>query len=273
MSTDASLITADDARAAAANGTLLDLATATLPRALSYARTPISDFPVGAVAVGASGALHLGANLEFSGAPLGNSVHAEQAAVANAWAHGERSVADLVVTAVPCGMCRQFLAELTNADVLRVRVRDAPPVALTVLLPQAFGPGDLGLTAGLLSTVALGLAVAEGAANDVLVAAALAAARASYAPYSHTFAGVALETEDGAIHSGRSAENAAYNPSLPPLQAALVRRQFSPSAGAPILRAVLIETLGLVSHRSSSAALLAAISPSARLAYFPAIAS
>ena len=60
-----------------------------LPWASSFAVVPVSGFAVGAVAFGASGALYAGANLEFAGSPLGASVHAEQAAIANAWLRGE----------------------------------------------------------------------------------------------------------------------------------------------------------------------------------------
>ena len=56
--------------------------------------TPPADLevPVGAVALGLSGALYAGANLEFLGQSLSLSVHAEQAAVYNAWVHGEAGV-------------------------------------------------------------------------------------------------------------------------------------------------------------------------------------
>ncbi|MEG3387511.1 hypothetical protein V5H41_28630, partial [Salmonella enterica] len=40
-------------------------------------------------------------------------------------------------------------------------------------------------------------------------------------PYSHSPSGVALECKDGRIFTGSYAENAAFNPTLPPLQGAL----------------------------------------------------
>ncbi len=98
------------------------LALELLPWAQGYARPQISNFPVGAIALGLSGALYAGANLEFLGESLSLSVHAEQAAVYNAWVHGETGVTLIASTAAPCGFCRQFLNELRTASELRVCV-------------------------------------------------------------------------------------------------------------------------------------------------------
>lgn len=45
----------------------------------------------------------------------GVQVHAEQFVMANAWAHRERGIKRLAVSAAPCGHCRQFYAELPSA--------------------------------------------------------------------------------------------------------------------------------------------------------------
>ena len=50
--------------------------------------------------------------------------------------------------------------------------------------------------------------------HDRLVAAALAARGAAYAPYSRFRVGAALQTADGQIFTGCNVENAAYAPSL-----------------------------------------------------------
>lgn len=57
--------------------------------------------------------------------------------------------------------------------------------------------------------------------QDKATADALAAASTSYAPYSTNYAGLALESTTGVVVAGRYAENAAYSPSMSPLQAAL----------------------------------------------------
>lgn len=52
--------------------------------------------------------------------------------------------------------------------------------------------------------------------------AALRQAVQSYAPYSHCPSGLAIVTAGGAIYSGPYLESAAFNPSLGPLQAAVI---------------------------------------------------
>ncbi len=53
---------------------------------------PISNYFVGAVASGISGALYLGQNIEIDGNPLGLAVHAEQSAIANAYMSAEEGI-------------------------------------------------------------------------------------------------------------------------------------------------------------------------------------
>ena len=244
--------------------------------ARALARAPVSGFAVGAAARGGSGAVYPGANLEFPGLPLGATVHAEQAAIANAWAHGETSVSALAVSAAPCGHCRQFLNELRDARELRVLIPGRDAMTLGELLPEAFGPDVLGTTERLLDEAVHRLQFADPAAVtaiDPLPGAALSAATTSYAPYSGTLAGLALALADGSIVAGRSAENAAYNPGLPPLQAALIALAVAGTSYDAIARAVLVETAGSVSHQAASAALLAAVAPATRLTYLRATAA
>ena len=125
------------------------LAFALLPLAAACARTPLSNFNVGAIARGVSGTWYFGANMEFIGATM-----------------------------------------LTG---------------------------------------------------DALSQAAIAAANHSHMPYSKSPSGVALECKDGRIFSGSYAENAAFNPTLPPLQGALILLNLKGYDYPDIQRAVLAE--------------------------------
>ena len=83
------------------------------------------------MALGASGRLFVGVNLEFPGLPLHHSVHAEQFLIANAGQAGEQALTRLAVSAVPCGHCRQFCSELACA--VRVLLERRRPVSLPSL--------------------------------------------------------------------------------------------------------------------------------------------
>lgn len=234
--------------------------------AASFARVPVSGFAVGAVARGVSGAVYAGANLELAGLPLGASVHAEQAAVTNAWLHGEAGLEAMAVSASPCGHCRQFLCELADAAELRILVAGRAPARLGELLPGAFGPADLGVAGRLLDRAEHALQLEAGAPGDELTAAAAAAAAKAYAPYTGSFAGAALRTADGTSVAGRYAESAAYNPSLPALQAALIALALRRSE-APVAEAVLVEAAGPTSQRSAAEAVLGLAAPGVALRY------
>jgi cytidine deaminase len=268
------------ARAAERAAPLEELVLELLPWAETYTSPPISNFRVGAIAVGLSGALYAGANLEFPGQSLSFTVHAEQAAVYNAWIHGESGVTLIASTAAPCGYCRQFLNELTTAADLRVLLPGHAPATLAALLPAAFGPRDLGISGGLMQPATHSLRLAEPPA-DAVTATALAAASAAYAPYSGTYAGVALRTADGSVYEGRYAENAAFNPSLAPLQGALIALTLASESYDAIEEAMLVEASeparGHLQHEASQRAvtetLLAAVAPKVRLTYLGAVAA
>jgi cytidine deaminase len=203
-----------------ASGVPLDqLMLGLIPRAKTFAIPMISNFFVGAVAHGVSGNLYFGANYEFPGQALSFTVHGEQAATMHAISFNESGIDLLAVSAAPCGYCRQFLNELTTASTLQIILPNTPTTSLTSLLPNAFGPIDLGVTAALMSPQSHEMMLDS---PDDLTNAALKAANASYAPYSASYAGVALKTSDGSIYTGGVAENAAFNPSMSPLEAAIV---------------------------------------------------
>lgn len=211
-----------------------------IPLASTFARPTVSGFQVGAVGQGVSGAIYFGANLEFKSCPLNQTVHAEQAVVANAAAHRESGLVALAISATPCGYCRQFLYELVAGPNLRILLPQQPPQTLSQLLPGAFGPSHLGLKGGLLGPSDAPLEWPGDPPSD-LAAAAFAAAQASYAPYTGALAGLALMTEHGKIYSGSYLENAAFNPSVSPLQAAMVAVMFGSLSDDLITAAAVVE--------------------------------
>lgn len=233
------------------------LAFTLLPLAAACSLTPISHFHVGAVARGVSGNLYFGANMEFSGASMQQTVHAEQSAVTHAWLRGEAKLASITVNYTPCGHCRQFMNELNSGTELNIHLPDRDVATLGDYLPYSFGPKDLDITTLLMDKVNHGYQIAE---QDALSQQALDACNQSHAPYSQSHSGVALETETGKIFAGRYAENAAFNPSLPPLQGALILLNLSGEDCLKIRRAVIVERhQPLVSQHDATRATLAAL--------------
>jgi cytidine deaminase len=134
--------------------------------AARHAHAPYSRFAVGAALLMSDGSLVTGANVE--NASYGLSLCAETVAVATASAQGR--LAEVVAVAViggamdaagrptgttpvsPCGRCRQVLneaAQMGGRD-LPVHCGAAEGAAITSyrlsqLLPDAFGPADLGI--------------------------------------------------------------------------------------------------------------------------------
>ena len=260
-----------------------DLMVRLLPVAALYAVVPISDFRVGAVAgadtstEGNAYDLYLGANIEFRGLPLNQSVHAEQAVVMNAWMQGATRVRTIAVSAAPCGYCRQFLNELAGSNTLDIiiptdEIGGFSQISLSKLLPKAFGPRDLDQETGLMVSKedddSLFLRVVV---EDKLVLEALSAAMHCYSPYTHNRAGCAIQTADGLTYTGRYAENAAFNPSLSPLQAAVSCMNMGHlSEEKKITRAVLVEKPSGIGQRGVTEMILKSIAPGIELEYYEA---
>jgi cytidine deaminase len=213
------------------------LALALLPLAAACAITPISLFDVGAIARGNSGHWYFGANMEFIGTTMQQTVHAEQSAVTHAWLRGESGLATITVNYTPCGHCRQFMNELNSGTALRISLPNRPVTTLADYLPDAFGPRDLNITSLVMDNVDHGYRLT----GDALTQMAIAAANRSHAPYSQAHSGIALQTANGTCYQGGYIENAAFNPSLPPLQAALILLNMHGENCQQITRAVLAE--------------------------------
>ncbi|ATV43181.1 cytidine deaminase [Pectobacterium brasiliense] len=253
----AAMLTADDVNAVC-EASQLDadaLAFALLPLAAACAQAPISNFQVGAIAQGLSGNFYFGANMEFSAVQLQQTVHAEQSAVSHAWMRNERGLRAVTVNYTPCGHCRQFMNELRNAASLRIQLPGRQPAVLSHYLPDSFGPVDLYIDTLLMDDINHGATLQN---VNALARRALDAANRSHAPYSKAISGIALETSSGNIYTGRYAENAAFNPSLPPLQVALNLMNLAGEAPCTIKHAAVVERRhAVVSHWAISQIMLA----------------
>ena len=115
-------------------------------RAATLAHAPYSRFRVGA-AILAGGRVFTGCNVE--NASYGLCMCAERVALFKAVSEGEKQLASVAVSCIdadaslgpdgrmPCGACRQVLAELGSPD-LPVHVDGAGSFTLADLLPRAF---------------------------------------------------------------------------------------------------------------------------------------
>ena len=239
---------------------------ALLPQAQALARPVISGFRVGAVGreIG-TGALVLGANVEFEGAPAADTIHAEQFLFSRAY-HRGASLDLVAVSSRPCGHCRQFMAEFAGRDRLIILDPADGRVTLAELLPWSFTPADLG-ECGVTPGPGTSLAVQDddGTVPAELLAVLAAAGGRAYTPYSRAPSAVALELDDGAILSGAAIENAAYNPGLPPLQAALINLIAAGRDYGVIRRAAIASPpAGAIDHTASTRRLLGSLAPLAR---------
>lgn len=137
---------------AEATSRALDPAFIALHRAAEAARArayaPYSGFHVGAAVRCGTGHVVTAANVE--NASFGLTICAERAAIFRAVAEGHTSfdavaIAGPAPNVAPCGACRQVLAEFLPPQAVVVFPVDNNLVAieLSVLLPHAFGAGDV----------------------------------------------------------------------------------------------------------------------------------
>lgn len=249
----------------ATNLTDSELTLSLLPFAAIASKPPISDFKVGAIATGGSGNLYFGGNLEFVTQQLVQTVHAEQSAISHAWMKGETDITHITVNYTPCGHCRQFMNELTSAAHLTIQLPNKPKASLHTYLPDAFGPNDLNIKAPLLSPIDHGYQLPQGSEVEQ---AALQAFNRSYAPYSDNISGVAIELDDGSIFQGAYAENAAFNPSLAPLQIAINLLWLAGKDETKIKTWCLIESAqGKIRHQQAAQHTMAAINTRCEFIY------
>ncbi|WP_227998690.1 cytidine deaminase [Nocardia australiensis] len=114
-------------------------------RVMHNAYAPYSRFSVGAAALSVDGRIVRGCNVE--NVSYGLALCAECVLVGNLISGGGGRLRAVSVTdsrgeiLMPCGRCRQLLYEHGGPDLLIDHTTG--PIALRVLLPDAFGPDDL----------------------------------------------------------------------------------------------------------------------------------
>jgi cytidine deaminase len=96
------------------------------------------------------------------------------------------------------------------------------------------------------------------------------AAANAYAPYSNSPSGVAIRSRRGNVYRGSYIENAAFNPSLPPFQVALVGMAMANEDFSDIAEVVLAEAANnSISQLSATKSVLAAVAPRAEFRLLP----
>lgn len=239
----------------------LDAAILALDAAAALARPPISSYRVGVVGIGAaSGDLYLGGNLEFPGASIWHTVHAEGFAALLARARGDRLAVLASTQTRPCAHCRQVLAEFEGGLDLRMVDPHGHDLRLEEVYPWPFAPGDLGQR-GALPDAGPSPALLEPASLPEAIAAALASAgRRAHAPYSGCRSAVVLRLADGSLHDGACLESVAFNPTVGPLQDALVGLVAAGRRYDEIAEAWLaVPPRAAVNHEATTRDLLAAV--------------
>lgn len=251
-----------------------------LPLAGVFAQVPISGFTVGAVAQTenrlepSQRELYLGANLEFENLTLNATIHAEQSATINAWHQDAGRLLAVATSETPCGHCRQFLHEFYGGTDLAIIQPDQDVDACRIqpigkLLVQPFTPADLDNPLGLMGPgQSRQLLKLKDGSDDPLVAVALEAANAAYAPYTGNLAGCALQIRNQQVISGRSMESVAFNPSVSALQAAMIRINLQAAEELQkVERVVLVERPTKIRQKESIQMLMKAVMPDIKLEY------
>lgn len=110
---------------------------------------PYSHYPVSAALLCKDGTIVLGVNVENCSYP--NGCCAERSAIFGAVSNGHRDFVSILITSkmgddfiLPCGMCRQVIAEWGNLEVISTKGNgEIKRYHISDLLPEAFTPADL----------------------------------------------------------------------------------------------------------------------------------
>ena len=242
-----------------------DLMVLVLPTAQAIASPPISNFFVGSVGLEAqSGNLVFGGNVEFPRTHLGFTLHGEGFVFTRAFSRGTSIAKIAIGEAHPCAHCRQYLSEFAATRDLRLIDPLGHDLTMAQLYPWPFDPAYLGEPGAMPQAVLwpdLALADAHPLGEKLL-----AAGRRAHTPYGKSPSAIVLTLTDGATVSGASIESVAFNPTIGPLQAAIVDLLAHGYRYGDIESAVLGTVRGCaVDYSRSVTELLDAIAPGAKL--------
>ncbi len=237
-----------------------DLMLHLVAAARAHARPPVSGFFVGAVGLLASGDVILGGNLEFPGTHLGMTVHGEGFVATRAMQLGQRLSAIALDEAHPCAHCRQFLSEFSGGPELWLIDPLGHRLRLSDLYPWPFDPAYLGQEGAVPGAETFPTLTSDG--PPLLTR----TGRRAWAPYSRCPGAVVLELRGGEAVAGASFESVAFNPTLPPLQAALIALLAGGGGYADIAHAHLGTVIGgAVDYSATTRATLSTLAPGAPL--------
>ena len=226
--------------------------------AATLADPPISDYWVGIVGrERETGDLVLGGNLEFPETHLGTTVHGEGFVMTRAFHRGTSIDTLALRRAHPCAHCRQYISEFASSGDLTLIDTLGHRLSMADIYPWPFAPSALGQTGAVAGAVNVRSLAARTAPLDLI-----AAGRRSWAPYSGCPSAVVLELEDGMRFAGSTIESVAFNPTMPPLQSALIELRAAGRHPSEIRRTILGTVIGGAADMTGSTSqLLEVVAP------------
>lgn len=200
-----------------------DLMCLLLDVAKGIANPGISNFFVGAVGLEAeTGNLILGGNVEFPGTHLGFTLHGEGFVFTRAMSRGTNISVIAIGEAHPCAHCRQCLAEYAASYKLELIDPLGHTLTLAQLYPWPFDPNYLGESGAVPGRELWPALKFDEHAGSPITERLLTVGRRSHSPYSKCPGAVVLQLSDGNSVSGHAIESVAFNPTIHPIQAAMV---------------------------------------------------
>jgi cytidine deaminase len=239
-----------------------DLMRHLVPAARTWAQPPISDFFVGTVGRDTTGDLILGCNLEFPGTTLAFTVHGEGFVMTRAFQLGRTITTLALGEAHPCAHCRQYISEFTAVRDMVLIDPLGHRLTMAQLYPWPFDPGYLGQTGAVPGAVNFpGLTPSAPIPESLLKA-----GQGAWAPYSRCPGALLLKLTDGTEITGAAVESVAFNPTIQPVQSALIALLAHDRTPSEIASATLGTVFnGAVDYTASTKELLTRIAPQAAL--------